>query len=1218
MKRRVWNWLVCMLMMLVVTAGLNAGSLNAEAASLKAKKIVLNSKSESLIVGKSVTLKVAKVSPTTASKKVTWKSSNTKIAKVNKNGKVTAVAAGKATITAVSKTDKKIKATCKIQVYPQGTKAKKLVLNKTSVKMVQGKKLTLKVSKVAPIGANKKVTWTSSKKSVATVNSKGKVTAKKAGTAVIKAISVDNKKVVAKCKVKVYAKTIKLENNGMEYYERKVGDEFTVSAEVTSPVSGASPVTWKSSNSKIAKVTSKGKVTCVAAGTCTLTAVSGSKRIKVKVTVKARTAQDNVELTRGEWIKLLLDKTKKNVSRDLASMTYYYGDTEGHTYGPDIETAQALGILPPADSEGFEDPEQDIPLFRPDEKVTREFAAYTAVKALGFQDDGSTISCSDVASLKYPVQVAIAVKQELIMLQNKAFNPNGIFTYGDKDTLFEGINLLNSATKVSVDKEEESVTFKENVLQETLKKSKTYKVTYKNDGTIVVTLKKTDATDDIKAGKTFVLPANEEHPTGVALKAKKVKTSGKNLVITCTKPEVQEVLSEVSYVGKGTVDPSKVEAAEGVSVSYERGTSGLSQGDYGGSISVPGKLKFTVNKKINSKWKAEGSVSISIPDITCKLKTSAGFKIKELVISSTEKLEFQGGVKYTAAQTKYKLTGGSGNTYELGSNQIELGRLPVKLGTSGLSIDLKFFYCASAGGSATIKYTAEITQGMQYKNGSFRLIKEFENSFDAISISGDAKAGIGMGVVLNAFELMDLVGLDVQGGVGASASFTAHLVDGNVPLDPPLYCSDAALYAYLTMELDPETAFAKLLKKTAHASWSWDIFNKNNSPWKLKLHIENCEVVDECTLGKGAISGMVVDAENQEGLSGARVKIYSGGELLNNVYTDSEGKYSFNGLSAGTYKLKISATGYKTYEDSVTVKKNETTYVEASMMIDREEEDQEAELSGSITDAVNGDRLSGVSFSVREGWSNTTGAVIASGTGNGTYCVTLPVGNYTVTFSKTDYITTSINVTVRESGTYSAHASMSPANITVEGNLRIVLTWGETPRDLDSHLLGTKSTGGDFHIYFSKKNYYENSILTANLDLDDTSSYGPETTTIYTLNENGTYSYYVHDYTNRRSSSSTAMGRSGAKVRVYAGNALIMTYNVPAATGNLWHVFDYDGATKTITNVNHMSYCSNYSGLSRGTEWEAICEQTIWQDVMENQKDGETVETETELVSKIN
>ena len=85
-------------------------------AAPKAKKITLNAKKQTLAVGETFKLKVKKVKPAGANKKVTWKTSNKKIVTVTKKGVVKAKAVGSAKVTATSKANKKVKAVCKITV----------------------------------------------------------------------------------------------------------------------------------------------------------------------------------------------------------------------------------------------------------------------------------------------------------------------------------------------------------------------------------------------------------------------------------------------------------------------------------------------------------------------------------------------------------------------------------------------------------------------------------------------------------------------------------------------------------------------------------------------------------------------------------------------------------------------------------------------------------------------------------------------------------------------------------------------------------------------------------------------------------------------------------------------------------------------------------------------------------------------------------------------
>ena len=148
-------------------------------------------------------LKVKKVRPENATDtSVIWTSSAPKIARVDKTGKVTALKAGKATITAMAADGSGVKATCTITV--KDAKVTRLTLNKTRVSLKKGKTLQLKVKKFTPASPlNQKVTWKSSDKKVAKVDKNGKVTAVKAGICEIICTAAGNKKVTARVKITV-------------------------------------------------------------------------------------------------------------------------------------------------------------------------------------------------------------------------------------------------------------------------------------------------------------------------------------------------------------------------------------------------------------------------------------------------------------------------------------------------------------------------------------------------------------------------------------------------------------------------------------------------------------------------------------------------------------------------------------------------------------------------------------------------------------------------------------------------------------------------------------------------------------------------------------------------------------------------------------------------------------------------------------------------------
>ena len=132
-----------------------------------ASKIKLSATSKTMIKGTTYTLKVKNTK-----KKVKWSSNNKKIATVSSKGKVTAK--GKGTTTIKAKVSGKTYS-CKVKVETPS-------ISKTKITVTKGKTYTLKMN-----GTKQKVTWSSSSKKIAIVNSKGKITAVKKGTTTIKA-----------------------------------------------------------------------------------------------------------------------------------------------------------------------------------------------------------------------------------------------------------------------------------------------------------------------------------------------------------------------------------------------------------------------------------------------------------------------------------------------------------------------------------------------------------------------------------------------------------------------------------------------------------------------------------------------------------------------------------------------------------------------------------------------------------------------------------------------------------------------------------------------------------------------------------------------------------------------------------------------------------------------------------------------------------------------
>lgn len=318
-----------------------------------------------------------------------------------------------------------------------------------------------------------------------------------------------------------------------------------------------------------------------------------------------------------------------------------------------------------------------------------------------------------------------------------------------------------------------------------------------------------------------------------------------------------------------------------------------------------------------------------------------------------------------------------------------------------------------------------------------------------------------------------------------------------------------------------------------------------------------------------SLSGRVVDAVNGLPLAGTAVTFTRPGADPVVVSTDQDGIYEAR-LSAGTNtSASFSIDGYRTETYSALSLVAENNLNLGTLRLVSDDNAGVGTLTGTISNAVDGAGVEGLTLRFRQGINVTTGEVAATTTTdiNGDYSVSeLSYGNWTCEIVGVGFDTTYTNVIVLGNITQTDQNGAVSPNLST-GEIRIVLTWGSTPSDLDSHLTGPEeNTDSLFHVYYGDRN----SEL-VNLDVDDTSSFGPETVTIE-RQINGVYRYSVHNFSNNNDSELSA---SGARVQVFDTGGLIRDYQVPDGSGNLWTVFDMEGGN--ITTINTISVRTSFS-----------------------------------------
>jgi hypothetical protein len=360
----------------------------------------------------------------------------------------------------------------------------------------------------------------------------------------------------------------------------------------------------------------------------------------------------------------------------------------------------------------------------------------------------------------------------------------------------------------------------------------------------------------------------------------------------------------------------------------------------------------------------------------------------------------------------------------------------------------------------------------------------------------------------------------------------------------------------------------------------------------------------------------------------------SWGSTVATTTSDSNGDFSQASLSLGMHSVTYSKSGYLSLTLTELLETDgETLNLETVKLLD--EDCTSGTMSGKITNAVTGENMSGVDLWYIKGknkrFAYRQGTFFGQTADNGSW--TLPNSNCSPAWRCGDHYNTDerrwvknditsptpggwYTILSEKSGYYQgyhdakscgnqANQNNSLSATMNEGEMRIILRWPKTNpvtgKDLDSHLsIPNKDDNGTVHIWYgtnaggvSANDYYvygANDNVTLDKDHNDDSSPasppGDETITITNV-RSGTYSYSVHNYTERlRSTSSPAdnLSKSNAKVEVIynkEGTLVRKRFYAPSDNGTLWGVFTFDssGSGDGFTRVDNMSYEATNSNI---------------------------------------
>ena len=315
--------------------------------------------------------------------------------------------------------------------------------------------------------------------------------------------------------------------------------------------------------------------------------------------------------------------------------------------------------------------------------------------------------------------------------------------------------------------------------------------------------------------------------------------------------------------------------------------------------------------------------------------------------------------------------------------------------------------------------------------------------------------------------------------------------------------------------------------------------------------------------GYGSIQGNISDYFTGSDLYNAIIKLMYNGELYSEISADLNGYYTFPNILSGDYEIVFDYNGYILATGSASVDVETTsTYQKVEMVPDGVEA---GTFTGNIKDAVSGSVISNSTVKIYSGF-NSTSTLISTNTLSGSnFDYELDPGYYTIVVQKNDYIDAMYTISVGSDRTTNKDLIISPT--IGEGEIRVVLSWGASPSDLDSHMTKVKNDSNVYHIYYGDSSSSEGS-----LDTDDTSSYGPETITLNNMEiaSGVDYYYYVHNY-----SGYPSFSNSNAKVEIYYGNQTYTAY-VPSGSGDSWKVFDINNGQISICQTDCISDTNDY------------------------------------------
>ena len=490
------------------------------------------------------------------------------------------------------------------------------------------------------------------------------------------------------------------------------------------------------------------------------------------------------EISRIDWVQELVTLFDLTVDED----NYYSDISTDDSFYRDVMVACEFGMI---DLRAGEE-------FRPEDAVTREFAAQTMNTMLGFVPETDSYTYQDTADVTYKEAAQIAIDRGWVTVAAGKFLPEQSLTTEEHDAMIADAKKVLADAQIETGKEN-TCTFASGVVVV----PKGTAVSIDVDGIVMIE----NCPVTIKQGTTFAVYVND---IVMAYKAESVRTDETTTYITTSDADDGAVLN-VDQQGELDVDMTEFIPADeetyvvnGVTV-----TEGMTRG-----ISYKNNT-LRADKTISVSDDVTATVSVVISN----MKVNYSLNNNDYYFSVSGDMEYSCNVK--------------GDAFKDINHTLTLGAVPLG-GVGMLTLAMEY----NLSGEATLTVEKEFEAGFAYSDG-FRIVGNSHKK----GFSFSAEADLTTGIVLSAKATLGIVSGDIYAKTGARMNIKYVRYSSGTPT----YCASQAAYLYASVGASAKIGVG-IASKTF--SKSIEIWGKNNSPVRVYYHIEDGVLRTSCTRGK--------------------------------------------------------------------------------------------------------------------------------------------------------------------------------------------------------------------------------------------------------------------------------------------------------------------------------------------------------------------------------